>query len=119
MILIFRVIGVCLILGGCAWALRRYAPNHWAAWNPTRPAVTPRVRRLEVLPLGPKRQLMLVAIDDTVIGLGLHEHGMTVVYQGPASPSGSAASTPASPSDSAPTTLGTWMAHHQGGGDDV
>ncbi len=101
------------MLGLCAWALYRYAPASMSRWGGRGVGMPARMQRLDTLPLGPKRQLVLVSIDETVVALGLHEQGITVVYQGP-SPAGSTATEAAK--TTAPGTIGDWLAH-QGGPD--
>ena len=97
-----RTLAAMGVLLGIAWGLRRYAPASWK--RPLTPSA--RARRLETLPLGPKRQLVLVEIDHTIVGIGLHEHGMTVVYQGAAPPDAMSSETPRPNSD----TIGAWLA---------
>jgi len=111
--IILRTLGAVIVLGVCAWALYRYAPASMSRWGVRGAGVPARMQRLDTLPLGPKRQLILVSIDETVVALGLHEHGMTVVYQGPPP----TASTGAEMAETtAPGTIGDWLAQ-QGGSD--
>lgn len=91
-------------LWGWQWSIRRRSGS-------AAPVGTRRIRRLDMLPMGPKRAILLVQIDQTVVALAWHEQGVTVIYQSPDDPQASPAATPESGKR---LTIGEWLSRAAG-----
>jgi len=92
---------------------RKYWPT---SWNPALRPPTARLRRIEALSLGPKRQIVLIQCDQTVICLGVHEHGMTVLTTTPVplteDPTGNEVPSATAPAVPASLTIAQWLSEH-------
>jgi flagellar protein FliO/FliZ len=73
---------VMALLGGFAWGLRRYGHKITGLGLATPRTATPRLALVEVLPIDPRRRLVLVRRDGTEHLLLLSPEAQTVVEAG-------------------------------------